>query len=110
MPEPNEGRNKKQQTAQLFTREPVMLTLPFAYGLALIVWKFPGGAWSTNRWSALLTAFVVFLLDRYSTEQAWTPNETKIRLVYIALNTIILTGLLTGLTTIDKLSTIVSGG
>jgi hypothetical protein len=85
-----------------------MLTLPFAYALAVILWKFPGGAWSENRWAALLSALMlsvaVFLIDRWSTEEQWTKTQFKLRLVYLVINAIILTGLLVGLTTIEQLS------
>jgi hypothetical protein len=101
-------QSKGKAAAQLFTREPVMLTLPFAYTLALIVWKFPGGGWSESRWAALLSAAVlsvaVFLIDRWSAEEQLSKTQTRLRLVYLVLNMIILTGLLVGLTTIEQLS------
>jgi hypothetical protein len=89
-------------------REPVMATLPVATLAATVIYKLPGGVWSTSPWGALVAGLVVSLalyaidLTTLSTEERRGGNAI-LRLAYAGINTLLLAGLLTGIISPEQL-------
>jgi hypothetical protein len=88
--------------ANTLVREPLMITLPLAFALAGVIWKLPGGGWSKSNFAALLAAFVISLLvwaaDVFSLPADQQNRSTYLsRLIYVAFNTLLVAGILTGL-------------
>jgi O-antigen/teichoic acid export membrane protein len=99
-PPQGQGANLPQAAAGQLVREPLMLTLPLAYGITRVISEGLGGAaWSV--WiGALVVSILVYILDWYASstpETPWRSRDFFGRFAYVILNTLILVGILTGL-------------
>ena len=105
-----EALNRALETTKTrgLVREPVMVTLPLATLAATVIYKLPGGPWSTSPFAALFAAFVVSIVLYAIDLTTLTPDEraggnTFLRLGYAVINTLLLAGLLTGIISPDQL-------
>ena len=96
-PQQGQGANLPQAAAGQLVREPLMLTLPLAYGITRVISEgLGGGAWAV--WfGALVVSILVYILDWYASTTPWTRRDWIGRGAYIILNTLILVGIFTGL-------------
>ena len=79
---------------------PVMITLPIAYAVSLFFVKVVG---FPNIIGALIAALLVYAADWYSADPAWTwPRDYIGRLIYVVINTAILTLVLMGVISISE--------
>jgi hypothetical protein len=76
-----------------------MITLPIAYAVALFFVQVIG---LPNVIGALICAALVYAADRFSSEQKWGWEEYAGRLVYLVINTAILTLVLMGVISISE--------
>jgi hypothetical protein len=93
-------------TPQNFVKQlvgaPVMITLPIAYAVALFFVQAVG---FPNILAALIAAFLVYAADWYSSDPAWKwPRDYVGRLIYVVINTAILTLVLLGVISLGEAS------
>ena len=79
---------------------PVMITLPIAYAVALFFVQAVG---LPNVIGALISAVLVYAADWYSADPAWKwPRDYVGRLIYVVINTAILSLILMGVISISE--------
>lgn len=90
---------KPQTFVKQLVGAPVMITLPIAYAVALFFVQVIG---LPNVIGALISAALIYAADRFSSEQKWSWKEYAARLVYLVINTAILTLVLMGIISISE--------
>ena len=89
-----------QTFAKQLVGAPVMITLPIAYYVALFFAQVIG---LPNVIGALISAFLIYAADWFSSDPAWTwPRDYGGRLIYVVFNTAILTLVLMGVISISE--------
>ncbi len=93
------GREKAKQGTNIALNAPVMITYPTA--LALTAGLVTVGL--APLFAALVVSAVVYALDWASREDDWKGDDYLRRLVYLGVNTLILSLTVTGVLSLDTL-------